>query len=114
MTEHENEKAQEMFESFQKNYTDEDIEKVNAKINNYNKGPLAKVWDKIMILWEIMKDPTAAKTAKAVAIAALIYVVSPIDAIPDFLPVVGLLDDASIIGIALKLLADEISKREKN
>ena len=112
MTEHEEKKAEEMFQSFQKNYTQEDVEKINSKINGYNKGPLAKIWDKILILWEIMKDPAAAKGAKAIAIAALLYVVSPIDAIPDIIPGLGLIDDAGIVGLAIKMLMDEIKKRE--
>ena len=36
MTEHEEKKAEEMFQSFQKNYTQEDVEKINSKINGYN------------------------------------------------------------------------------
>ena len=73
---------------------------------------MAKIWDKILILWEIMKDPAAAKGAKAIAIAALLYVVSPIDAIPDVIPVLGLTDDAGIVGLVIKLLMEEIKKRE--
>ena len=112
MTEHEEKKAEEMFQSFQKNYTQDDVDKINSKINSYNKGPLAKIWDKILILWDIMKDPAAAKGVKAVAIAALLYVVSPIDAIPDVIPVLGLTDDVGIVSLAIKLLMDEIKKRE--
>ena len=59
-----------------------------------------------------MKDPAAAKGVKAVAIAALLYVVSPIDAIPDVIPVLGLTDDVGIVSLAIKLLMDEIKKRE--
>lgn len=33
--------------------------------------------------------------------ALIIYVVSPIDAIPDFIPIVGLIDDISLIGFIL-------------
>ena len=36
MTEHEEKKAEEMFQSFQKNYTQEDVDKINSKINGYN------------------------------------------------------------------------------
>lgn len=56
--------------------------------------------------------PAAAKGAKAIAIAALLYVVSPIDAIPDIIPGLGLIDDAGIVGLAIKMLMDEIKKRE--
>ncbi|MCA9092032.1 MAG: DUF1232 domain-containing protein [Planctomycetaceae bacterium] len=33
---------------------------------------------------------------------AMIYMVSPIDLIPDVVPLVGILDDISIMGMALK------------
>ena len=49
----------------------------------------------------------------ALLIAAVIYVISPIDAAPDFLPFIGWLDDASVVGIIFKILEDMISKFEK-
>ena len=49
----------------------------------------------------------------ALLIAAVIYVISPIDAAPGFLPFIGWLDDASVVGIIFKILEDMISKFEK-
>jgi len=49
----------------------------------------------------------------ALLITAVIYVISPIDAAPDFLPFIGWLDDASVVGIIFKILEDMISKFEK-
>lgn len=37
-------------------------------------------------------------------ISALIYFVSPVDIIPDFLPVVGYLDDAAVVAACIKLV----------
>jgi uncharacterized membrane protein YkvA (DUF1232 family) len=36
--------------------------------------------------------------------AAAVYLASPIDLIPDFIPVVGLLDDALVLALVLRLL----------
>ena len=51
-------------------------------------------------------------------ISALLYFVSPIDLIPDVIPVVGLLDDALVIAICWNLVEDDIEEyirwREKN
>lgn len=45
----------------------------------------------------------------ALSIAVIIYVVSPLDVIPDFLPA-GFIDDASLIAWAVKLLHTELEK----
>lgn len=42
-------------------------------------------------------------------IAALIYFVSPVDAIPDFIPVIGKVDDAVVIAIAVLAVHNDIA-----
>lgn len=44
-------------------------------------------------LFQMLTDPGAAWFAKGLALAALLYLVSPIDLVPDFVPFVGLADD---------------------
>ena len=44
------------------------------------------------------------------AALALLYVFSPIDVIPDVIPVVGLLDDATVLAFCLKLVDTELQK----
>lgn len=41
---------------------------------------------------------------------ALIYVLSPLDAIPDILPGVGFLDDAAVLATCLKLIESELKR----
>ncbi|MCQ2132584.1 MAG: DUF1232 domain-containing protein [Bacteroidaceae bacterium] len=48
--------------------------------------------------------------ALSTAIGAIIYVVSPIDVIPDFLAGLGFIDDVAIVGYAMKKLHDELQK----
>lgn len=43
-------------------------------------------------------------------LAAALYFVNPLDLIPDFLPIVGYLDDAAVIGYVLRTLHDEIER----
>ena len=45
-------------------------------------------------------DPTTPRWVKGVVAAALAYFVLPLDAIPDFLPLIGLSDDMSILAAA--------------
>ncbi|MEZ0277345.1 MAG: YkvA family protein, partial [Roseimicrobium sp.] len=41
---------------------------------------------------------------------ALVYVLSPIDAIPDIIPGLGFVDDAAVLAFCLKLLESELSR----
>ena len=43
-------------------------------------------------------------------IGVLVYFVSPIDAIPDFIPVIGLLDDGAVAGGALYLIKNDLDE----
>ncbi|MCF2445670.1 DUF1232 domain-containing protein [Dyadobacter sp. CY345] len=43
-------------------------------------------------------------------VAVLIYFVSPIDLIPDFLPVIGIADDFALVLWLIKTLGDDIAK----
>ena len=63
-------------------------------------------------LYLASRDPRVPWYAKAVAVAVATYAAAPIDLIPDFIPVLGYLDDLIIVplGIALviKLIPPEI------
>lgn len=41
-------------------------------------------------------------------VAAIIYVVSPLDLIPDFIPIAGQIDDAAVVGLALKAIKNDL------
>ncbi len=43
-------------------------------------------------------------------VGALLYFLSPIDLMPDFLPVIGLVDDAAVVTLALKLVHDDVKE----
>ena len=44
------------------------------------------------------------------AALALVYVLSPIDAIPDIIPGLGYLDDATVLAFCLKLVQSELAR----
>ncbi|WP_370866533.1 YkvA family protein [Salinimicrobium profundisediminis] len=52
------------------------------------------------------------KTIAAV-VGALLYVLMPLDLIPDFIPVAGFLDDAGVIAACLALVSDDLVDYEK-
>jgi uncharacterized membrane protein YkvA (DUF1232 family) len=47
---------------------------------------------------------------KLVIAGALAYVVLPLDVIPDFLPMVGWIDDAFVLGYTINSIAKEIER----
>ena len=57
----------------------------------------------LLALWKLFKHPQTPKPAKFVAILVLAYAVSPIDLIPDFIPVLGLLDDLILVPLGVAL-----------
>ncbi len=60
------------------------------------------------------KEYTAIPFTSILAIlGALIYVLSPIDILPDVLPVVGLTDDAAVILLALKMIGTDVEEYKK-
>ena len=94
----------------QDNASETDVERIREKLPSMKRGKIAEIWDKVMALWRFIQDPDAPWTGKVIAIAALIYLISPIDAIPDVIPVVGLTDDAAIILAAFAKLAADLRK----
>jgi uncharacterized membrane protein YkvA (DUF1232 family) len=57
-----------------------------------------------------VKDPRVPWYAKAFAIFIIGYVLSPIDPIPDFIPVIGYFDELIIVPIAIIILSKMIPK----
>jgi len=62
----------------------------------------AKIWARsvkrdVVALWLAARDPRTPWYAKAMAGAVAAYALSPIDLIPDFIPVLGYLDDLIIV-----------------
>ena len=89
---------------------------VIATLRNYMKaGGLKKVRKDLVLLTDYVSDIIHGryheynKSSIILALAGLIYVVSPLDVIPDFLPL-GFLDDITIITWAIAKIACELSK----
>ena len=50
----------------------------------------------------LVRDPRVPLFAKALLVLAVVYVLSPVDVIPDVLPLVGQVDDLAIISLAFE------------
>jgi uncharacterized membrane protein YkvA (DUF1232 family) len=58
----------------------------------------------VLALWIAARDPRVPWYAKALAMAVAAYALSPIDLIPDFIPVLGYLDDLVIVPLGILLV----------
>ena len=68
-----------------------------------------KAWAKslkrdVMTLWFVLRHPHTPWLARALAAILTAYALSPIDLIPDFIPVLGYLDDLIIVPLGIWLL----------
>ena len=58
----------------------------------------------VVALWYCARHPRTPFVAKALAVAVVAYAFSPIDLIPDFIPVLGLLDDLLLLPLGIWLV----------
>ncbi len=87
------------------------------------KGPLKEKINDIKLLFEMLKNNNEKNkkgeifaisvTSIAVIVGALLYIVSPLDLIPDAVPVIGFIDDAAIITATILKLNKEIQDYKK-
>lgn len=100
-------------EKFESEASTEDIGEIAEKLPRMRRGPVAKVWGTVKSLWALAKDPSAGWGSKALAIGALVYLISPIDGVPDFIPFAGLTDDAAVIMAAAAKLAADLKRYQE-
>ena len=80
------------------------------------KSSLSKVWEEIQCMFRALKAwvkgeyKEIPKSSLIAIVANLLYFVSPIDMLPDFLPFTGFLDDVTVIGFAATQIAKDLKK----
>ena len=57
----------------------------------------------LLLAWAVLRDPRTPKSAKLAVVLAVLYVVSPIDLVSDFIPILGWLDDGLIAYVLLQV-----------
>jgi uncharacterized membrane protein YkvA (DUF1232 family) len=62
------------------------------------------------LLVELMLDRRVPATRKAIVGVAMAYVVSPVDLVPDFIPIISRLDDFAALVVSLDLLLEGVPK----
>lgn len=101
--------------------TEKDVEKVVEKSEEIkekfvSRGPLKRFIEDGRLLMALIKDYRASKYRQvpygiiAAAVFALLYVFNPFDLVPDVLPFVGAVDDATVIGACLLMMEKDLNK----
>jgi len=58
----------------------------------------------LLALWKLLRHRDTPRAPKVVALLVLAYALSPIDLIPDFIPVLGQLDDLILVPLGIALV----------
>ncbi|OEJ14412.1 hypothetical protein BFL38_06170 [Brachyspira hampsonii] len=92
------------------------IDKTKDILNLSSSRHLSKFLDKIQLMVDMIGDYVNGnykdvpwKSLSAIA-GALIYLILPLDVLPDLFPIIGLLDDAFIIGLCIKCFSTDLQK----
>lgn len=64
----------------------------------------------VILLKRLVTDPRVPRKSKLVLGATLVYVVSPIDVVPDFVPGLGQLDDVIVVLLALHSILNRVDE----
>ena len=102
-----------------KNVTEDDLKKVLEKRDEIEQkfkgnGPLGRFIADLKLLFSIIKDYISGEYRTipfwsiAAIVAALLYVLSPVDLIPDAIPVIGLVDDAMVVAACLAMVEQDL------
>lgn len=84
-----------------------------VKRRRYGSADPRRIWDYLGLLFSMLMDsfngryPLPKKTAFIMAFA-LLYLISPIDIIPEILPVVGFADDIAVVIFASGVIKDDL------
>ncbi len=118
-----NEQAADALTRGTKRVTHDDLKKVldkSAEIEKKfkNHGSLSRFIEDLKLLFSLAKDYMNGTYraipwwSVAAIVAALFYVLDPIDLIPDFIPVIGYIDDAAVVAICLRMVEADLQKYE--
>jgi uncharacterized membrane protein YkvA (DUF1232 family) len=69
----------------------------------WRRANTARLATHLLALWKLVRHRDTPRAAKVVALLVLAYALSPIDLIPDFIPVLGLLDDVILLPLGIAL-----------
>lgn len=91
------------------------LEKEEAITRKFSRsGPLAKFMRDLRLFFDLLKSYWRKEYRKvpfwtiAAIVAAVLYVLNPFDLVPDFIPFVGLVDDALVVSACLSMIRKDL------
>lgn len=66
--------------------------------------------DIVILFWRLFKDKRVSPKIKIVLVNAILYIISPVDLIPGFIPIIGQMDDVAVAFFALNYIIDKVPK----
>lgn len=97
---------QQQLEKYQGNYSESSLFGMIGKVA---KKVGIKLIYAVLLLFYVLKSPKTPAKDKRLIIGALGYFISPIDIVPDFIPIAGFSDDMAVLIWALKAVWDNVT-----
>ena len=104
-----------------KRVSDKDIQKVVRKATSIEAkvkkvGALRKFLDNVGVMISMVKDYCSGRYRQVptwivgAVVFVLLYVLNPFDLIPDFIPIIGYIDDAAVMAVALAMIGKDLDR----
>ena len=114
--------VQKIFDGFD-SYTQDDADKVMDNADRIEKivsnGTLSKFLKDVKLYFRMLSDVFSRRYTRvprgtvAAIVGSLLYVLSPVDLIPDMIPVIGYLDDAAVLALCLKFVKHDVDEYKR-
>lgn len=86
--------------------TQEIVEETQESLQGKEPGFWREVWQQTRLVFRLLRDPEVPIYLKIVPFVGLLYVIMPVDLIPDFLVVMGQLDDITALIVGAKVFIE--------
>lgn len=116
MNKNDQERVNESFSKGVEVFTEEDLERVrkDGAVAEEKSSNLGKQFESFKLTWSLLQDYWAGeyrnvpwKLLASIGFAVT-YLVSPLDIIPDFLPIIGFVDDAAVFALVVSSFQSEL------
>jgi uncharacterized membrane protein YkvA (DUF1232 family) len=84
------------------------------KLTRVMKELLLFVPNLVILLLKLLRDERVSRADKAILAGVILYVIVPVDVIPDFIPFIGQVDDSYLVAISVLRLLNRAERRVVN